>query len=86
MKEKKWQKKQFQWVVCNREIQHSHLDPVGDQWKWQQQNKALNPHEEELYYEIGNPDSPQNLPETQWLNGWAEEDEAGKLRWNINFS
>lgn len=43
-----------------------------------QQNKALNPHVEELYYKVGDADSPQNLPETQRLNGRAEEDEAGR--------
>lgn len=55
-----------------------HLQPVGDQGKGQQQNQALDPHEEELYCEIGDPDSPQNLPEPQRLDGRAEEDEAAK--------
>lgn len=52
------EKAYFKWEVCSKEIHRSHLDPVGNQWKWQQQNKALNPHEEEFYYKIGNPESP----------------------------
>lgn len=52
------EKAYFKWEVCSKEIHPSHLDPVGNQWKWQQQNKALNPHEEEFYYKIGNPESP----------------------------
>lgn len=56
-----------------------HLQPAGDQGKGQQQNQTLDPHDEELYYKIGDPDSPQNLPEPQRLNGRAEEDEAAKL-------
>lgn len=56
----------------------SHLDSVGHHRGWQQQNKALNPHKEELYYKVGDADGPQNLPETQRLDVWAEEDEAGR--------
>ena len=42
----------------------------------QQQNKALEPHEEELDSEVGDAHRPQNLPEAQEFNSRAEEDEA----------
>ena len=42
----------------------------------QQQNKALEPHEEELDSEVGDAHCPQDLPEAQEFNSRAEEDEA----------
>lgn len=59
-------------------LHHSDLGPVGHQRRWEQQNKALNPHEDEFYCEVSDADSPQNLPEIQWLDSWAEENEAAR--------
>ena len=68
----------FSLLINKPKKKSTYLGSVGHQWRWQQQNKALNPHKEELYYEVGDANCPQNLPETQRLNGWAEEDEAGR--------
>lgn len=59
-------------------IHHSDLGPVGHQRRWQQQNKALYPHEEEFYCEVSDANSPKNLPEIQRLNSWPEENEAAR--------
>lgn len=58
----------------------AYLGSECHQVRWQQQDKALEPHEEELEHKVGDAHRPQDLPETQGLNSWAQENQAEKER------